>query len=115
MRVLVIEDDVTTAELVRTVIDDDGHSSVVSTSPTALPPGPFEIIVTDLFEGAYTRDGARAWLMRLAAAYPGVPTIVVTAHGAVASDRDALPAHRVIIKPFEIDELLTAIREVPRS
>ena len=113
VRVLVIEDDVTIADLVRTIIDDDGHSSVVSTSPAALPPGPFDIIVTDLFDGVYTRDGALAWLKRLGAVYPGVPTVVITAHRDVISDRDALPAHRVIIKPFEIDELLTAIREAP--
>ena len=115
MRVLVIEDDVTIADLMRTVIEDDGHSCVVTTSLTTLPAGPFDVIVTDLFVGAYTRERARRWLTRLEAVYPGVPMVVVTAHGAIRSDADALPAKRVIIKPFEIDELLSAIREVAPS
>lgn len=114
MRVLVIEDDPTIADLMRTVIADDGHTCVVTTSGTALPPGPFDAVVTDLFQGAYTRDGTHDWLRRLASVYPGVPAVVVTAHGGIRWDRDGLPAHRVIVKPFEIDELLSAIRDLPR-
>jgi DNA-binding NtrC family response regulator len=110
MRVLEVDDDLVIAELVRAVVEQDGHECVLSSSARDLPEGPFDVVVTDLMEmGAYTTAGAARWLARLAARYPGTPIIVTTAHSAARRDAASLPARRVILKPFDIDELTRVI------
>lgn len=114
MRILVIDDDVTIAELIRAVVEDAGYECATCHSARELPSGPFDVVVTDLLETvAYSRAAAARWLERLVERYPGTPIIVVTAHAETAGDRDRLPARRVIMKPFEIEQLLEAIRQLP--
>jgi DNA-binding NtrC family response regulator len=112
-RILVIDDDVTLAELMRVVLEDAEFTVAVATNPRDLPSGRFDCIVTDLVTvGAYTFDEARDWLLRLADRYPGVPTIVATAHPEARRDQDRLGAKAVIIKPFDVDLLTAAVRQL---
>jgi two-component system nitrogen regulation response regulator GlnG len=112
-RVLVIDDDVTLAELMRVVLEDAEFTVAVATNPRDLPSGRYACIVTDLVTvGMYDVDDARDWLRRLSDRYPGVPTLVTTAHAEARRDQSALGASAVIIKPFDVDMLTAAVRQL---
>jgi DNA-binding NtrC family response regulator len=109
-RILVIDDDVSIAELMRVVLVDDGYDVVLSDGRT-MPDGPYDCVLTDLVGvGLYTSEDARDWVLRLADRFPNVPVIVVTAH-AEARDDEAIGARRVIMKPFDVDLITAAVRD----
>ncbi|HEY6959195.1 MAG TPA: response regulator [Candidatus Limnocylindria bacterium] len=111
--VLVLDDDVTIAELLRVVLTDAGYDVTVSMDAGVLPDGPFDCIVSDLMSVAvYRYEDARDWILRVGDRFPNVPVIVVTAHPEAASDRGALGAAAVIMKPFDVDRIVQAVREV---
>jgi len=112
-RILVIDDDVTLAELMRVVLEDAQFTVAVATNPRDLPSGRFDCIVTDLVTvGGYAADDARDWLLRLADRYPRVPTLVATAHAEARPDQVAIGATAVILKPFDVDVLIAAVRQI---
>jgi DNA-binding NtrC family response regulator len=112
-RILVIDDDATLAELIRVVLEDAEFTVAVATNPRDLPSGRFDCIVTDLVTvGAYHLNDSRDWLLRLADRYPGVPTLVATAHSQAHRDQVALGATAVIVKPFDVDVLIATVREL---
>ena len=108
-----IDDDVTLAELMRIVLEDGGHEVSVSSGPSDLPSGHYDAVLTDLVTlNVYDLDRTRAWVRSLTDRYQGVPVIVVTAHAKALDDRAVLGAAQVVIKPFDVDELLGAVRAV---
>lgn len=112
-RILVIDDDVALAELMRVVLEDADFTVAVATNPRDLPSGRYDCIVTDLVTvGAYNVNDARDWLLRLADRYPNVPTLVATAHAEVRRDQPALGASAVVVKPFDVDVLVAAVRQL---
>ena len=112
-RILVIDDDVALAELMRVVLEDADFTVSIATNPRDLPSGRFDCIVTDLVTvGAYELDDARDWLGRLSDRYPLVPTLVATAHTRARQDQLSLGATAVIIKPFDVDVLIAAVRQI---
>ncbi len=112
-RILVIDDDMTLAELMRVVLEDAGHTVSVSSGPADLPSGHYEAILTDLVTlTMYDVDRTRAWVGTLVDRYPGTPIVLVTAHSRARGDQDALGARSVVIKPFDVDELIAAVRAV---
>jgi DNA-binding NtrC family response regulator len=50
-------------------------------------------------------------MRRLAARYPGLPTLVVTGY----ADAPPLPSHGVFIKPFDTAALLAAVERLHRA
>jgi DNA-binding NtrC family response regulator len=109
-RVLVIDDDVTLAELLRVLLEDAGYQVVISDG-SDIPAGAFDCVMTDLVGvTVYSSEDARDWLLRVADRLPGVPVIVVTAH-TEARDDPSLGAQHVIMKPFDVDRIPAAIRE----
>jgi DNA-binding NtrC family response regulator len=109
-RVLVLDDDIAIAELMRVVLEDAGMQVTVRTSSDDMPAGPFDRIVTDLLTmNAYALDAARGWVLRLADRYPGVPVIVATAHSQAVADAPRIGASRVLLKPFDVDRLIAAV------
>ena len=111
-RVLVIDDDIGTAELMRVVLDDAGFDVTVAMTTRDIPTQKFDCIVSDLMSvQVYTYEDARDWLLRLADRFPGIPVIVVTAHLEARRDQAALGARRVIMKPFDVDLIPAAVRE----
>jgi CheY-like chemotaxis protein len=109
-RVLVLDDDLPIAELIRVVLEDAGMRVTVRTSSDELPAGPFDRIVTDLLTmTVYDFADARDWILRLADRYPGVPVIVASAHQQAVRDGEALGVRRVLMKPFDVDQLVAAV------
>ena len=112
-RILVIDDDVTLAELMRVVLEDAGHTVSQASGPTDLPNGRYDAVLTDLVTlTVYDIKRTRAWVQTLVDRYPGTPVVVVTAHSRARGDQDALGARSVVIKPFDVDDLLAAVRAV---
>ena len=115
-RVLVLDDDVTVADLIRVVLEDAGYDVAAAHSANDLPDGPFACVVTDLMTIVlYDTESAREYLLRLGDRYPQVPLIVVTGHGEALRDKDRLGARRVILKPFDVDRLVRAVGEAITS
>ncbi|HEY7624525.1 MAG TPA: response regulator [Candidatus Limnocylindria bacterium] len=111
-RVLVIDDDVSNSELMRVVLEDASFAVVTAHKANDLPSERFDCVVTDLVTvGAYTFEDARDWVLSLRERYPSVPMIIATAHPEARADADRLGV-RVIVKPFEIDTLAQAVREI---
>lgn len=111
-RILVIDDDVAHAELMRVVLEDAAYGVVVATGPRDLPAGAFSCVVTDLVTaGLYTFEDARDWILSLRDRYPSSPIVITTAHPEARADADRLGA-RVIVKPFDVDELTEVVREL---
>ena len=110
--VLVLDDDVHIAELVRVVLEDAGYAVRVGTRIDDVPDGSFDCVLTDLMSVAvYRYDDARDWILRLADRFPNVPVIVMTAHPEASKHGAALGARHVIIKPFDVDQIAAAVRE----
>ena len=108
-----IDDDVTLAELMRIVLEDGGHEVSVSSGPSDLPSGQYDAVVTDLVTlTVYDVARTRAWVRSLGDRYPGAPVIVVTAHSKALDDRAELGAASIVLKPFDVDELLQAVHAV---
>jgi CheY-like chemotaxis protein len=111
-RILVIDDDVTHTELMRVVLEDAAFDVVTAHGPRDLPGGPFDCVVTDLVTvGMYSFADARDWILSLGDRYPSTPIIVTSAHPEARDDEERLGV-RVIIKPFDVDALARAVREV---
>src|SRR5512146_3416339 len=75
---------------------------------------PVHVVVTDL---VMPRLGGMELLKRVAADFPDVPVIVITAHGSVDSAVAALKAGAFdyITKPFEQEELKKVIAKAARA
>src|SRR5512144_3056399 len=75
---------------------------------------PVQVVVTDL---VMPRLDGLSLLRRVAADYPDVPVIVITAHGTVDSAVAALKAGAFdyITKPFEQDDLRKVIAKAARA
>ena len=111
-RILVIDDDVTHAELMRVVLEDAEYRVSIARSASDLPDGQFSCVVTDLVTiGAYSFEDARDWILRLRDRYPAAPILVTSAHREVSEDADRLGVS-VIVKPFDIDTFAETVREI---
>ncbi|MDQ2950993.1 MAG: response regulator [Chloroflexota bacterium] len=112
-RILVIDDDMTLSEIMRIVLEDAGHEVFLSSGPGDLPSGRYEAIVTDLVSlSVYDVGRTQEWVRSLTVRYPGTPVIVVTAHAKARDAQAAFGAAMVVLKPFDVDELLEAVRAV---
>jgi DNA-binding NtrC family response regulator len=107
----VIDDDEALADLIRVVLEDAEYEVVLATGPRDLPSGRFDCVVTDLVTVAvYSYEEAQRWLVRLAERYPNIPVVVATAHIQAHGDRSRLGVEGVVMKPFDVDQLVAAVR-----
>ncbi len=114
--VLVLDDDLHIAELIRVVLEDAGYDVHVAMSEHDLPARSFDCIVTDLMTVTVYRDeDARDWILSVGDRFPGVPVIVMTAHPQAREVGDALGARSVIMKPFDVEQIIAAVREATGS
>lgn len=110
--ILVLEDDITIADLVRAVLEDAGYRVDVATSAREIPTGEYACVLSDLMTvSAYRFEDARDWILRVGDRLPGVPIVVLTAHAEAARDGPALGARAIVTKPFDVETLTTAVRE----
>ena len=112
LRVLVVDDDAGTAELLRVVLEEAGFEVAVAMDERRLPDGPFACVVTDLMRvSSYSLEDARGVVLRLADRYPSVPVILVTGHSEAFRQAAALGVHTAIMKPFDVDVVVGAVRQ----
>ena len=111
-RILVVDDEINMQVVLRAMLKKEGYE--VFTAPDGrealkiLAGDDIDVVVTDL--KMPNMDGM-GLLERVAADYPAVPVIMITAHGTVATAVDALKkgAFDYVTKPFEQDELKNVV------
>lgn len=109
-RVLVVEDDSGTAELVRDVLADEGYDLSLFTNGRAaldwLRSHDVDLIVADLLMPGV---GGREVVERYRAGGGTAAVVVVSAASEAASRAEALDAS-LVTKPFDVDEFLMVVR-----
>ena len=116
--ILVIDDDDAVLQVYREVLEDEGYRLSLRVRP---PLGTAEVrqlqpdlILLDLIFGFADTGWHFLRLLKEDATTAGIPVIVATAdHRLAAEQRSQLDAWdcRLILKPFDIDEFSTAIRD----
>jgi DNA-binding NarL/FixJ family response regulator len=76
----------------------------------ALPSGVDDpaVVVTDVGP-RYDPGKARAAIRRLHERWPGTPVILLTSHRRATEEPDRLGAEALILKPFDMDDLTSAV------
>jgi DNA-binding response OmpR family regulator len=107
---MVIARDVDLRELLVELLDEIGLAAVVE---VVIPSGVTDplVVLTDLGP-RYDPVKARAAVGRLRERWPNAPVIVLTSHAAATNESDQLGADALIQKPFDIDDLTTAVRRL---
>jgi DNA-binding response OmpR family regulator len=108
--VVVLDDDESIVALLRTVVQDAGHSAVAGRDLSQIPLGTrAELAITDLIPvRPYSADAARIWIARIRERFGGA-VIVVTGHRSATDELDKLGADDVIAKPFDVDQIVAAM------
>src|SRR5205823_14470413 len=80
-KVVVLDDDRVMVELLRTVIEDEGHQAVSAVQMDDVPASVrADLVVSDLLPlTSYRADVSRQWVLVLHDRF-GVPVVVVTSH-----------------------------------
>ncbi len=87
-----------------------GELGLEAVAATVIPSGVEDptIVLTDL--GArYDPAKARAAVRRLRERWPNAPIVLLTSHRAATEESDQLGADALILKPFDVDDLSTAV------
>jgi two-component system, NtrC family, response regulator AtoC len=116
--VLIVDDEVNIRRVLAAMLKREGYEVTTAADGEqalgVLLKTPVHVVVTDL---VMPRLGGMELLRRVAAEFPDVPVIVITAHGSVDSAVAALKAGAFdyITKPFEQDELKKVIAKAARA
>jgi CheY-like chemotaxis protein len=116
-RILIVDDEVTFRSVVATALTQNGHSIVEAedgrTALAALKAQAFDLVITDVIMPE--QDGLEV-IMNVRDANNPIPIIAMTGHPAKADLylrlAKALGAQRVLEKPFRIEDLLGAVRDL---
>jgi len=117
MKILLIEDEVSLAHTLRSVLERErfvvDHVTEIKLAREVLRLGFYELILLDrtLPDG----DGL-VLVSEIRSGHPGLPVIVLSARGDIAERIDGLDkgADDYLVKPFALDEMLARIRAVRR-
>jgi DNA-binding response OmpR family regulator len=112
--IMVLDDDQIILELLRTVLRDAGHTTLVASRLDAIPVGATaDLVIIDLIPlKAYRRDVAIDWVRSVRARFSGAPLFVVTAHAPAVAEPDMLGADAILAKPFDVEILLAKVDEL---
>jgi nitrogen regulation protein NR(I) len=116
--VLIVDDEVNIRRVLAAMLKREGYEVTTAADGEqalgVLQKTPVHVVVTDL---VMPRLGGMELLRRVAADFPDVPVIVITAHGSVDSAVAALKAGAFdyITKPFEQDDLKKVIAKASRA
>jgi CheY-like chemotaxis protein len=73
-----------------------------------------DVIVTDTFTSPYYTEALVAYLKDLRSRY-AAGLVVLTGHTGASEDAAQLPADAVVMKPFDLDELVRVVTAVARE
>lgn len=73
-----------------------------------------DVIVTDTFASPYSTEAVAAYLDELRSRF-AAGLVVLTGHDGAAVDAAQLPADAVVMKPFDLDDLIEVIDTVARE
>ncbi|HEY7725381.1 MAG TPA: sigma-54 dependent transcriptional regulator [Anaeromyxobacteraceae bacterium] len=116
--VLIVDDELNIRRVLAAMLKREGYDVTAAADGeqalAVLQRTPVHVVVTDL---VMPRLGGMDLLRRVAADYPDVPVIVITAHGTVDSAVQALKAGAFdyVTKPFEQAELKKVIAQAARA
>ncbi len=116
--VLIVDDELNIRRVLAAMLKRDGYEVTAAADGeqalAVMARTPVQVVVTDL---VMPRLDGLSLLRRVAADYPDVPVIVITAHGTVDSAVAALKAGAFdyITKPFAQDELKKVIAKAARA
>ncbi len=113
-RILVVDDEPSIRTVLKAHLTRDGYEVVTATDGAeavgALGQAPFDLVLSDLKMPGMSGLELLAWVTR---EQPGLPVILITAHGTVDTAVEALKlgAQDFITKPFDLDELKQAVEK----
>ena len=112
--IVVLDDDPTVLELLRTVLDEAGHEAICGQFLEDLPVGArADLVISDLIPlKSYSRRTALPWVATLRQRFGLVPILLLTAHIAALRERDFLGAEGIVGKPFDVEALLAKVVEL---
>ena len=113
-RVLIVDDDADTREMLQSILSDDGYAcELASDAPTAIrsvDARAFDLVLSDVI-----MDGMSGFelLDRVKESHPALPVVLVTAAGAVGQAVDAIKrgAFQYVVKPFDSDGLRRIVHD----
>jgi DNA-binding response OmpR family regulator len=109
--ILILDDDRVMVDLLRTVIEDEGHRVLAAADLEEVPRDAIaDLVLSDLLPLTdYRPEPARQWVRALRTRF-AAPVVVVTAHAEALDEPDRLGADAVVAKPFDIDALSATVR-----
>jgi len=115
-RVLLVEDDPALLEVLSVCLEDDDHevrtADGFSGGAELLQRERFDLVLTDLCAREYSAKALRA-VEAFARTAPTTPVVLATAHADAATLEPAqYGLAAVILKPFDLDDLLARVRDV---
>jgi DNA-binding response OmpR family regulator len=116
-RLVVVENDPATGDLLRLIFEEAGFSVAVIRDAEPVPLGtPADLVISDLaFLRGYDSVAAVRGVRALRTS-PALPLLVLTAHHAAASDSElAKEATAVMTKPFDVEALLATVANLTES
>lgn len=114
--VLVVDDEPPMRQVIQSVLEDDGFLVTTATNGAealrSISADPPDVLVLDC--QMPVMDGW-AVLRRISEKGIEIPTLVVSGHAAVRSGRLPAGANAWLAKPFDLDDLVTAVEELSES
>ncbi|GDX82321.1 acetoacetate metabolism regulatory protein AtoC [Deltaproteobacteria bacterium] len=116
-RILVVDDEPSIRTVLRAHLARDGHDVAAAADGAeavgALTQAPFDLVISDLRMPGMSGLELLSWCTR---EQPGLPVILITAHGTVDAAVEALKlgAQDFITKPFDLDKLKQAVDKALR-
>lgn len=111
-RVLIIEDDDPTAEMLADIVGDLGYDVRVARGldqlDAAFAP---DLVISDLVVKRPRPDAAQAYTEALRRRFGAVPLLLLTGHSWIAEQQSRLSVDALVLKPFDIDVLSDHIRQ----
>ena len=116
-RILVVDDEPSIRAVLKAHLSRDGYDVAIASdgaeAVSALTANPFDLVISDLKMPGMSGLELLAWCFR---EQPGLPVVLITAHGTVDTAVEALKlgAQDFITKPFDLEELRLAVMKALR-
>ncbi|MBI5634557.1 MAG: sigma-54-dependent Fis family transcriptional regulator [Nitrospirae bacterium] len=114
-RILVVDDDIVTCQLIARILSKEGLKITIENSPLnalrIFAENSFDLVITDFYMPEMTGGELLPAVKKIS---PDTDVIVMTAHATVENAVDAMRngAYDYIVKPFQNDDLMLLVRRV---